>query len=46
VATYRVLVSLPRKEVEDESEELTFVLSDKASGETAKHETVFRGPHP
>ena len=45
VATYRVLVSLPRKEIKEESEELTFVLSDKASGETARHETVFRGPH-
>jgi cytochrome c oxidase accessory protein FixG len=45
VATYRVLVSLPRDEVEEESEDLTFVLTDKASGETARHGTVFRGPH-
>ncbi|HWA42197.1 MAG TPA: cytochrome c oxidase accessory protein CcoG [Hypericibacter adhaerens] len=45
VATYRVLVSLPRAEVKDERQDLTFVLTDKAGDDSARHRTVFRGPH-
>jgi cytochrome c oxidase accessory protein FixG len=44
VATYRVLVSLPRAEVGEDSEAMTFVLTDKSSSDTARHQTVFRGP--
>ena len=44
VATYRVLVSLPRAEVGEDSEGMTFVLTDKSSSDTARHQTVFRGP--
>lgn len=44
VATYRVLVHLPRTEVTSNQRPLTFLLTETASGETAIHESVFRGP--
>ena len=40
---FRVYVTLPRAEVR-ESLPLAFVLVDRASGETASHKSVFRGP--
>ena len=45
VATYQVFVRLPRTTITQEVTPITFRLSD-GQGETATHETVFRGPKP
>jgi cytochrome c oxidase accessory protein FixG len=44
VATYQVFVQRPRAAVAAEHQEFTFVLIDPATGETTRHESVFRGP--
>ncbi len=44
VTTYRVLVAVPRAAVTEASMSVTFLLTEMQSGETAQHETVFRGP--
>jgi cytochrome c oxidase accessory protein FixG len=44
VTTYRVYVSAPPDAVDGEAEDLMMILTDRASGEAARHETVFRGP--
>jgi cytochrome c oxidase accessory protein FixG len=44
VTTYRVYVSAPADAVDGAAEDLTMILRDRASGEAARHETVFRGP--
>ncbi len=44
VTTYRVHVTAPRAALGGEAEDLMMILTDRASGETARHETVFRGP--
>ncbi|MCC2663953.1 MAG: fixG [Geminicoccaceae bacterium] len=44
VTTYRVHVSAPRAALDGEAEDLMMILTDRASGATARHETVFRGP--
>ncbi|WP_431859786.1 cytochrome c oxidase accessory protein CcoG [Azospirillum sp.] len=43
VATYRILVTVPRAGLKDASTPLTFRLTS-ANGETAKRDTVFMGP--
>jgi cytochrome c oxidase accessory protein FixG len=43
VATYKVYVTVPGQQVDSQIEEFEFSLTD-AKGETALHETVFRGP--
>lgn len=44
VTTYRVYVSAPQGTLTEEAEDLTMIVTDRASGEAARHETVFRGP--
>ncbi|MCB1971870.1 MAG: cytochrome c oxidase accessory protein CcoG, partial [Geminicoccaceae bacterium] len=44
VGTYKVMVILPRKDIEGHSMDLDFVLTDKATGDSTLHATVFRGP--
>ncbi len=44
VATYRVYVTVPRTALGEKAEDLTFELTDRASGAGAKHKSVFRGP--
>ena len=44
VASYRVFVQRPKSEVTVASEPLGFVLTDTEGGETARHDSVFRGP--
>ena len=41
---FRVLVSAPPTAVTDGSAEFRFVVIDVATGEKARHDTVFRGP--
>ena len=44
VASYRVFVTAPRAAVGEGSMDVTFELTETVSGETAKHESIFRGP--
>ena len=44
VASYRVFVQRPKSEVTAASVPLSFVLTDTEGGETARHDSVFRGP--
>ena len=44
VATYQVYVRLPAAEGRDASQPLVFRLADRAGGEEARHESIFRGP--
>lgn len=44
VGTHRVYLRLPRAAVTGESMDVTLLLTDVASGETTRHEAVFRGP--
>ena len=44
VTTYRVYVSAPPDALEGEAADLTMILTDRASGAAARHDTVFRGP--
>ncbi|MDX6751655.1 cytochrome c oxidase accessory protein CcoG [Geminicoccaceae bacterium 1502E] len=44
VGTHRLFVSLPGEEVDAATTTMTFVLTDRASGEERRFETVFRGP--
>jgi len=44
VATYRIFITAPRDQIKPGSTPLVFVLTDTASGETKRYETVFRGP--
>ncbi len=42
--SHRVLVSAPARALDDESVDVAFVVTDLASGEVARQESVFRGP--
>lgn len=44
VSTHRVYVRLPREALEGEVNELALRLTDTATGEVARFETIFRGP--
>ena len=44
VATYRAFVQTPATTLTDQVEEIHFLLTDRDSGATARHESVFRGP--
>jgi cytochrome c oxidase accessory protein FixG len=44
VTSYRVHVSAPPDAIDSEAADLTMILTDRASGEAARHQTVFRGP--
>ena len=44
VATYKIYVAAPRAALAAAIEEVTFTLTNQETGETARHETVFRGP--
>ncbi len=44
VASYRIYVRVPRAAVKQEQTPLSFVLTDRATGESAIYRTVFRGP--
>jgi cytochrome c oxidase accessory protein FixG len=44
VATYRVYVAAPREALSAAANDITFTLTNKATGEAVRHETVFRGP--
>ena len=42
--SFRVLVSVPAGGVPDKAAPITFIVKDTQSGDTARHESVFRGP--
>jgi len=44
VATYRVFVVVPADLVQGQVQDFSFVLTELETGETVRHETVFRGP--
>ncbi len=44
VETYRIFVTAPRNNLDGASNDLEFVLTDAATGETVEYETVFAGP--
>jgi polyferredoxin len=44
VTAYRTYVTAPPAAVSEGSQPLTMALTDREGGETARHETVFRGP--
>ena len=44
VTTYRVLVKARRAELRGKSNDLTFILNEKETGATIRHDTVFAGP--
>ncbi|NBC34623.1 MAG: cytochrome c oxidase accessory protein CcoG [Alphaproteobacteria bacterium] len=44
IANYRVYVSVPRDTLASEAEPMAFLLTERDSGETARQESVFRGP--
>ncbi len=44
VGTFKVYVAAARADLDGESTDLTFVLTDVATGERLAHDTVFRGP--
>lgn len=44
VSTHQVYVALPRTALKAETMDVTFVLTDAATGESTRAETVFRGP--
>ncbi|MGB0682697.1 MAG: cytochrome c oxidase accessory protein CcoG [Magnetovibrionaceae bacterium] len=44
VATFKIYVRADRAALEEKSEDITFVLRDKATGEIAEQDTVFVGP--
>jgi cytochrome c oxidase accessory protein FixG len=44
LASYRVFVRVPRNALSSTSADITFVLTDKESGEVATYDSVFRGP--
>jgi len=44
VATYKLYLSVPPGTLESSVEEVVFQLTNRATGETVRHETVFRGP--
>jgi len=46
VATHQVFVRVPRSAVSEEVVPITFRVAEAGGGETAVHETVFRGPKP
>ncbi len=46
VETYRVFVTAPRSSLDGASSDLEFTLSDVATGETVRYNTVFAGPRP
>jgi hypothetical protein len=44
VATYRVHITAPRGRLAGESQDLTFVLRERADGTVLRHGSVFFGP--
>lgn len=44
VATYTIYVRMPRSEMTQETLSFEFLLREVLSGDSARHETVFRGP--
>jgi cytochrome c oxidase accessory protein FixG len=44
VTTYRVYVTAPQGALEGDTGEVTMVLTEQASGSSARHDAVFRGP--
>jgi cytochrome c oxidase accessory protein FixG len=44
VTSYRIFVTVPREEVTEEVQPMRMVLSERASGASVTHDTVFRGP--
>ncbi|MGP1394697.1 MAG: cytochrome c oxidase accessory protein CcoG [Inquilinaceae bacterium] len=44
VATYQVFVTMPAEALSDGTRAFDFVLTDTETGETARHESIFRGP--
>jgi cytochrome c oxidase accessory protein FixG len=44
VGTFRIYVSVPRASLDGQTNELSFVLRNKATGETVEYETLFAGP--
>ena len=44
VASYRVFVSVPSAALANEAVPVTFVLTETVTGETDRHDSVFRGP--
>ncbi len=44
VGTHRVYLRLPREQVTAEVSDVTFVLTDTATGRSERFETIFRGP--
>ncbi|MEJ1994504.1 MAG: cytochrome c oxidase accessory protein CcoG [Limibacillus sp.] len=44
VATYKLYLSVPPGTLDSGIEDVTFVLTNQATGETVRRETVFRGP--
>jgi hypothetical protein len=44
VTTYRVHVTAPRAALDGDAADLAMILTNPATGETARRETVFRGP--
>ena len=44
VASYRVFVSVPSATLASEAVPVTFVLTETVTGETDRHDSVFRGP--
>jgi len=44
VATYRVFVVVPADLIKSQVQDFAFVLTELDTGETVRHETVFRGP--
>jgi cytochrome c oxidase accessory protein FixG len=46
VTSYRVFVTAPRADVREQGQPMTMVLTERQTGASASHETVFRGPAP
>jgi hypothetical protein len=44
LASFRVFLTVPAADVRGESAQVTFVVSDTASGDQAVYDSVFRGP--
>jgi len=44
IGSFRVFVKVPRGSLDDRSTDLTFVLTDVATGAVVEHDTVFAGP--
>jgi cytochrome c oxidase accessory protein FixG len=45
VETHRIFIRMPPQAITDEQMELTLTLTDTETGQTSRHEAIFRGPH-